>query len=226
MDELALTDVWAHVRKPLRYSALDTIDVNVDVLATQPLTRLVFSKSDDCAANPVTPIATAAAWSFPALKHLDLRGCKPQIYEDGNLRAYHSLPLPMVPAGALASLHTLLLGYASVDFANVFDVSQFSVWVAAPRLAILVVERARLVASRCRGRSAAAVAATVAAELAQYKPVLASVHLHECTVAKTVLAEVAVGELVSGRERVCRCRRVGECLFGLDWWETYGKMTF
>ena len=78
-------------------------------------------------------------------------------------------------------------------------------------------ERARLVASRR--------AAAVAADLAQHKPVLASVHLHECSVADDVVAAVAVGLLVRGRERVCRCPRVGECLFGLDWWETDGKMT-
>ena len=126
--------------------------------------------------------------------------------------------LPRVPAGALASLHTLLLGYASVDATNVFDVGLFSGWDAAPRLAILVVERARLVASR---RTAA-----VAADLAQHKPVLASVHLHECTVADDVVAAVAVGVLVRGRERVCRCPRVGECLFGLDRWDAHALMTF
>ena len=215
MEELALTDVWAHVEKP--YAHWETIKLDVGVLATQPLTRLVFSKSDDCAANPVKLVATPSAWSFPALKHLDLRGCRPCSYEDGTLKAPRGLPLPLVPEGALASLHTLLLGYASVDATNVFDVGQFSGWGAAPRLAILVVERARLVASRR--------AAFVAAALAQHKPVLASVHLHECTVAKSVLAEVAVGELVRGRERVCRCPRVGECLFGLDWWEARAQMT-
>jgi len=55
--------------------------------------------------------------------------------------------------------------------------------------------------------------------------VLASVHLHECSVADDVVAAAAVGELVRWRERVCRCRRVGECLVGPDWWETDGKMT-
>jgi hypothetical protein len=24
---------------------------------------------------------------------------------------------------------------------------------------------------------------------------------------------------------VCRCPRVGECLFGLDWWEAHAQMT-
>jgi hypothetical protein len=180
-----------------------------------------------CAANPVRLIATPSAWSFPALKHRDLRGCMPWLYEDGTLEAYNGLPLPpvpagalasLLPAGALASLHTLLLGYASVAAANVFDVGQFSLWDAAPRLAILVVERARLVTSRR--------AAAVAVGLARHKPVLASVHLHECTVADDVVAAVAVGVLVRGRERVCRCPRVGECLFGLDWWEAHGKMIF
>ena len=217
MGGLALTDVCAYIQKPLAYSAAGTIMLDVGVLATQPLTRLVFSKSDACAANPVDLIATPSAWSFPALKHLDLRGCRPCSDEDGNLMATRGLPLPRVPAGAMASLHTLLLGYTSVADDNLFDVGKFSVWDAAPRLAILVVERARLVAS-CR-------AAAVAAELAQHKPVLASVHLHECSVADDVLAEVAVGELVRGRERVCRCRRVGECLFGLDWWEAHAQMT-
>ena len=117
-----------------------------------------------------------------------------------------------MPAGALASLHTLLVGYVSEDAVYPFDVGLFSVWDAAPRLAILVVERARLVAS-CRE-------AAVAVGLARHKPVLASVHLHECSVADNVRAELAVGLLVRGCERVCRCRRVGECLFGLDWWET------
>ena len=214
MEELAVTDVWAHVEKPWDCLALETIELDVGVLATQPLTRLVFSKSDDFAANPVNLIATPSAWSFPALKHLDLRGCMPWSLERGTLKATRGLPLPRVPAGALASLHTLLLGYASVDATNVFDVGQFSGWGAAPRLAILVVERARLVASLRRGGSAAA----VAAKLAKYKPVLASVHLHECTVADDVVAKVAVGLLVRGRERVCRCPRVGECLFGQDWW--------
>ena len=134
--------------------------------------------------------------------------------------------LPRVPAGALASLHTLLLGYASVDAANVFDVGEFSRWDAAPRLAILVVERACIVASCPLVLSVAFVAAAVAADLAQHKPVLASVHLHECSVADDVVAAVAVGLLVRGRERVCRCPRVGECLFGLDWWETDGKMPY
>ena len=218
MDELALADVRAHFEKPVGYSALETIELDVGVLATQPLTRLVFFKSDECAANPVRLIATPSAWSFPALKHLDLRGCLPCSYEDGTLKAPRGLPLPRVPAGALASLHTLLLGYGSVDAANVFDVSLFSRWDAAPRLAILVVERARLVASRR--------AAAVSADLAQHKPVLASVHLHECSVADDVVSAVAVGLLVRGRERVCRCPRVGECLFGLDWWETDGKMPY
>ena len=218
MDELALTDVWAYVQRSLRYPPAGTIKLDVGVLATQPLTRLVFFKSDECAANPVRLIATPSAWSFPALKHLDLRDCRPCSYDDGTLKAPRGLPLPLVPAGALASLHTLLVGYASVDAANVFDVGEFSRWDAAPRLAILVVERARLVASRR--------AAAVAPELAKYKPVLASVHLHECSVADDVMAAVAVGELVRGRERVCRCPRVGECLFGLDWWETHGKMLY
>jgi hypothetical protein len=210
MEELALTDVWAYVQRSLRYPPAGTIKLDVGVLATQPLTRLVFFKSDECAANPVRLIATPSAWSFPALKHLDLRGCKPWTIEDGRLKLTRGLPLPRVPAGALASLHTLLLGYASVDAANVFDVGRFSLWDAAPRLAILVVERARLVASSR--------AAAVAAELAQHKAVLASVHLHECSVADDVVAAVAVEELVRGRERVCRCPRVGECLFGQDWW--------
>jgi hypothetical protein len=218
MEHLALTDVWAYFEMGSEHSAAGPIWLDVDVLATQPLTRLVFSKSDACAANPVELFAAAAAWSFPALKHLDLRGCMPWSDEDGDLKAYDGLPLPRVPAGALASLHTLLLGYTSVATANVFDVGEFSQWDAAPRLAILVVERARLVAS-CRE-------AAVAVGLARHKPVLASVHLHECSVADDVVAAVAVGLLVRGRERVCRCRRVGECLFGLDWWETHRKTTF
>ena len=215
MDELALTDVWAQVETPWTNLPPGTmIKLDVGVLATQPLTRLVFSKSDVCVFDPVKLIATPSAWSFPALKHLDLRGCMPWIIGYGTLKETRGLPLPRVPAGALASLHTLLLGYTSVHVANVlFDVGQFSVWDAAPRLAILVVERARLVAS-CR-------AAAVAAKLAQYKPVLASVHLHECSVADDVMAAEAVEELVRGRERVCRCPRVGECLFGLDWWEAH-----
>ena len=44
MEELALTDVWAHVKKPWE-CWLQAIWLDVGVLATQPLTRLVFSSS-------------------------------------------------------------------------------------------------------------------------------------------------------------------------------------
>ena len=53
-------------------------------------------------------------------------------------------------------------------------------------------------------------------KLATHKPAWVSVHLHECSVDDTAAA--AVYELVRGRER-CVCGRVGECLFGQDWWE-------
>ena len=59
------------------------------------------------------------------------------------------LPFPEASPSALLSLHILLLGYTwEYDPTNLFDVAAFAAWDAAPQLAILVVECARLVASR------------------------------------------------------------------------------
>ena len=196
-------------------SSLDCFEQTLDVhvLLSHPLTRLVFKKSATAHPKIVVPLYIS---TWPTLRHLDLRGCTAatigQRYPSRRRRGGGGggVPLPRVPPGGLPSLHTLLLDGTDGDVSHAFDVAAFAAWDAAPRLAILVVERARLVAS--------ADAATVTAGLADHKPCLASVHLHGCVLAcdDDDDAGAAVEALLRGRRRVCRRGRVGACLFGQE----------
>jgi hypothetical protein len=216
MESLALSDV-----KLIIPSHSD--EVYVGGVLSQTLTRLVFSTDshDDwqIQVEDLSYWSSKSAKSLPNLHYLDLRGFWPlgdSQWTESDSSAESLPPIKRgiaLPTGALPSLHTLLLGCGTDEGEdNTFNVAHLAWWDAAPALAILVVERACLVSS-CD-------AADVAAGLAARKPRLTSVHLHKCRVAAgDEAAAGAVEALVAGRQRVCRCGEVEECLFGQDWWE-------
>ena len=58
------------------------------------LTRLVFKRFKNRSDAEQTLLsAPSSAWSFPTLRHLDVRGFVPAIMEDGQLEAVPNLPL-------------------------------------------------------------------------------------------------------------------------------------
>ena len=152
-------------------------------------------------------MAAPTTWSFPTLRHLDLRGVRAVSVEGGQVKVVGDINWPLTAPGGLPCLHTLLVGFHVADAeVNKFNVSEFALWPSARRLAILVVERARIIMTHGVGN--------VKAGMAAFKPALVSVHLHECTVRKK--DEAGVQAFVKGCQRVCRCGRVEECLFGAD----------
>ena len=203
LDSVKLAQMGAMVVAP---PGTGVIGLDISALASHPLTTLYCAPAPgNCTAREIRVVAPVATWAFPKLRHLDVRGVRLVTVDSGGaLKAVRGVPLPVAP-GAMPVLHTLLLGYADYDTGGrLFDVSQFAKWAAARRLAILLVERARLATSRD--------AAAVKADLAVHKPGLTSVHLHACSVDDGAAA--AVDALVAGCARACRCGAVRECVFG------------
>ena len=210
LHTLALTDVT--VTHSRRDNARSDLQFPVGVLPPQTLTRLVF-KTD----RSFFVTASEATWSaFHNLRHLDLRGVDPRVIEGHDLTLVARVPVPPLPKDSLPSLRTLLLGFTTnVDpqqESNMIDVTLFARWNAAPRLAVLVVERAIIIATQSAQHARNLMTAL--------KSSLLSVHLHGCSIGVHDKASrvAAVAALLDGRERVCQCA-VGECLFGQEWWE-------
>ena len=180
-------------------------------LATQPLTRLEVLAQYQPSFQ--VPAGGWAAHSYAGLRCLDLR-CMTLPQE-----LLHSQPRPIfftatsaLPASPLPSLRVLMVGLAGAEpdwpeFCTV-DVATLAAWPGAKGLSLLLIQGAQLVSSR----------ADVAANLAANKPRLASVHLHACGEGDGGDDGAAVEALLVGRQRVCRCERAGECLFGQNWW--------
>lgn len=169
----------------------------------------------------VLPVPQAgAARLFPALVHLDMRGCVVARSGGGGDTAGAEIKLPSFRHG-FDALRTLLVGYAaSADPAaprppHPFDLAQLARH-PAPSLERVVIERALLrLSPPTRGKAPPVDA--FRRNLAANLPRLRRVHAHECAVAWAggdATARGAWAALVEGRAGGVCLESVAECGYG------------